>query len=157
MRTFLFARLECVGQDLYLGGPFWLAGTWGFASSPESKGPFCTYLNRFEYTAIYTSTHSIHLLLLSGPSSSVSPLPSFHASHLERVVLRRNLIYEELSHKRNLLQDVFLHARNAVEEEEGEDSGRDTECGAYGCDAREETEVVVAELGFGDGVAAVYM
>lgn len=60
---------------------------------------------------------------------------------------------EKVRHERNLLQDIFLHAWNTIEEEEREDPCRHTERGAHGCDPRQEAEVVVAELGFGNGVA----
>jgi hypothetical protein len=38
----------------------------------------------------------------------------------------------EVADEGNLLEDVGLDARDAVEEEEGEDAGRDTEGGADG-------------------------
>lgn len=56
-------------------------------------------------------------------------------SRLERVVLGRDLVVVELADEGDLLQDVGLHARDAVEEEDREDAGRDTEGGADGAPA----------------------
>jgi hypothetical protein len=51
---------------------------------------------------------------------------------LEGVVLGRDLVVVEVADEGDLLEDVGLDARDAVEEEEGEDAGRDTEGGADG-------------------------
>lgn len=71
-------------------------------------------------------------------------------SRLERVVLGRDLVVVELADEGDLLQDVGLHARDAVEEEDREDAGRDTEGGADGAPALQ-MSVGVRLLLWGDG------
>lgn len=54
------------------------------------------------------------------------------ARRLEGVVLGGDLVVVEGADEGDLLKNVGLDARNAVEEEEGEDAGGDTEGGADG-------------------------
>ena len=51
---------------------------------------------------------------------------------LEGVVFGSDLVVVEAAEEGDLLEDVGLHAGNAVEEEDGEDAGGSTECGANG-------------------------
>jgi hypothetical protein len=54
------------------------------------------------------------------------------ARRLEGVVLGGDLVVVEVAEEGDLLEDVGLDAGDAVEEEEGEDAGRDAEGGADG-------------------------
>jgi hypothetical protein len=54
------------------------------------------------------------------------------ARRLEGVVLGSDLVVVEVTDEGDLLEDVGLDTGNAIEEEEGEDAGGDTEGGADG-------------------------
>lgn len=75
-------------------------------------------------TALYPVTikHIIPAITQMHLSSHIPTSP-----RSEWVVLRRDLVDEEVANERNLLENVLLHARHAVEEEKGEDAGRGAE------------------------------
>jgi hypothetical protein len=91
---------------------------------------------KYKHYAIRTLFIYHHML---ASSSSLPPLhPGMNkqmrsrATRLEGVVLGGDLVVVEVADEGDLLEDVGLDARDAVEEEEGEDAGRDTEGGADG-------------------------
>lgn len=56
-------------------------------------------------------------------------------SHLKRVILRWNLPNEIISNHGHLLQNIVSNLGDLAEEEEGKDSGADSEAGGDGAEA----------------------
>ena len=113
-------------------------------SSPNESP---TKLNRANYCHLNICTFlTVSLLLLeysiTAPEPNQAPASSFihlrlsqslpQIHNLERVVLRCDLVLEEVANEWDLLQDVLLYFRDAVEEEQGEDTCNATEAACQG-------------------------